>query len=93
MTIGIHDYIQHIPFGVIDVNGTEVVSICEKPEKHYNVNSGVYIIEPELIDTVPEENAFQMTELIGNTINSKQKVGVHLNKGSWIDVGQHKDLG
>jgi dTDP-glucose pyrophosphorylase len=92
MTIGIHDYIQHIPYGVIDVNGTEVVSIYEKPEKHYNINGGIYIIEPKLIDTVPEENTFQMTELVSNTINNKQKVGVHLIEGSWIDIGQHKDL-
>jgi sugar O-acyltransferase (sialic acid O-acetyltransferase NeuD family) len=92
MTIGIHDYIQHIPYGVIDVDGTEVVSIYEKPEKHYNINGGIYIIEPELIDTVPDDNPFQMTELVSNTINNKQKVGVHLIEGSWVDVGQHKDL-
>ena len=92
MTIGIHDYIQHIPYGVVDVNKTEVVSIYEKPEKHYNINGGIYIIEPPLIDTVPDENTFQMTELISSTINNKQKVGVHLIEGSWVDVGQHKDL-
>jgi dTDP-glucose pyrophosphorylase len=33
-----------------------------------------------------------MSEFISNTINNKQKVGVHLIEGSWIDVGQHKDL-
>ena len=92
MTIGIHDYIQSIPYGVIDVNGTGVVSIYEKPEKHYNINGGIYIIEPQLIDTVPDENTFQMTEFINNTINNKQKVGVHLIEGSWIDVGEHSDL-
>jgi len=92
MTIGIHDYIQHIPYGVIDVNGSEVVSIYEKPEKHYNINGGIYIIEPTLIDTVPEETPFQMPEFVSNTINNKQKVGVYLIEGSWIDIGQHKDL-
>ncbi len=92
LTIGARDYQVGIPYGVLELEGDRVVEILEKPIESYLVNSGIYVIEPELLQFVPKEREYLMTTLIEECFTRKLKVGVHLVEGDWIDVGQHQEL-
>ncbi len=49
---------QHytIPYGVCEIdNGGDLVNIQEKPEFDYLTNTGVYIVQPEVLDLIPND--------------------------------------
>jgi NDP-sugar pyrophosphorylase family protein len=94
LTIGAHDYRVDIPYGVIqwDEKVNRVNSIVEKPEKHFLVNGGIYIIDPKIIALIESDRNVPITELIDACIAKDIRVGAHLVEGDWIDVGHHKQL-
>ena len=83
-----------IPYGTIEsgVNGS-LVSLIEKPELTFKINSGMYILEPHLLNEVPKNEFFHITDLIENIQKRKGKVGVFpVSEGSWKDIGEWEKL-
>ena len=61
----------------------------EKPELTFKINSGMYILESHLLDEIPENSFFHITELIDKIKNRGGKVGVFpVSENSWFDIGQ-----
>jgi dTDP-glucose pyrophosphorylase len=83
-----------IPYGVIDTgNNGSLVHIQEKPELNIKINSGMYILEPELIDEIPQNHFFNITQLIEKVRNRKGRIGVFpVSEGSWKDIGSWEEL-
>ena len=83
-----------IPYGVIDAgnNGT-LLSIQEKPEFTFKINSGMYILEPHLLNDIPVNEFYYITQLINNVKNRKGNIGVFpVSEGSWKDIGSWDEL-
>lgn len=80
------------PYGIIETGKDgKLVSITEKPEITYNINSGMYILEPHLLDEIPENEFFHITQLIEKIQNRNGKIGVFpVSEKSWIDIGDWK---
>lgn len=54
-----------IPYGTIETGPSGILeSIKEKPELTYMINSGLYILEPHLIDEIPTNEFYHITYLI-----------------------------
>lgn len=83
-----------IPYGVIQINGdSDVRKMIEKPEYDFLVNTGMYILEPEVINDIPENKFFHITDLINDYINKGEKIGVYpVSEGAWLDMGQFKEM-
>ncbi len=83
-----------IPYGVIHINGdSNVKKMEEKPEYDFLVNTGMYILESEVLNDIPEDKFFHITELINNYIKKGEKIGVYpISEGSWLDMGQFKEM-
>src|SRR5690554_318454 len=78
-----------IPYGVVETgeNGS-LLSMSEKPEITYLANTGIYILNPELVDDIPKDQFFHITELIEQTKNKGGKVGCFpVSEKSWTDIG------
>lgn len=78
-----------IPYGVVESgeNGT-LESLSEKPDISYMINTGVYLLNPELIDDIPENQFFHITELIEKTRSAGGRVGCFpVSEKSWTDIG------
>lgn len=66
--------------------------LSEKPEWVFKVNSGVYILEPHLLSSVPHGVFFNMTDLIECVLARKGRVGVFpVSEGCWSDIGNWND--
>ena len=62
--------------------------IKEKPEYTFKINTGMYILEPGLINEIPQNEFYHITFLIEKLMKEGRRVGVYpINEGSWIDVG------
>jgi len=78
-----------IPYGTLETgeNG-RLQSLHEKPELTFQINTGMYILEPGLIREIPEGEFYHITFLIDKLIRDGRRVGVYpINDGSWIDIG------
>ena len=78
-----------IPYGVLlsGENGL-LHSIDEKPELTFKINTGLYILESHLLDEIPENQFYHITQLIQTIIERKGKIGVFpISENSWKDIG------
>ena len=78
-----------IPYGTLETKEEGLLSdIREKPEYTFKINTGMYILEPTLINEIPADEFYHITFLIEKLIREGRRVGVYpINEGSWIDVG------
>jgi len=87
--------IKHIdiPYGVMETEmGGKLTSMEEKPELTYQINTGMYILEPTVLDFVPDNQFFHITDLIELLQKSGKKIGVFpIPDKSWHDIGEWKE--
>ncbi len=78
-----------IPYGTIETGSNGVLkNLKEKPELTFQINTGFYILEPHLLNEIPENTFFHITHLIENIQKRNGKVGVFpVSQGSWKDIG------
>lgn len=79
----------HIPYGTV-VSGKDgkLLELQEKPDLNFLINSGMYLLESELIDEIPVNTFYHITDLIKDVMNRGGKVGVFpVSEKSWIDMG------
>lgn len=79
-----------IPYGIIDLNENGTINkIIEKPEYDQLVNTGMYILEPEVTKDVPDNTFYHITDLIKSYIKKGYKVGTYpVSSKSWLDMGE-----
>jgi dTDP-glucose pyrophosphorylase len=87
--------LKHFPiaYGTLEtgVDG-ELLELKEKPEMTFKINSGMYVLEPHLIEEIPEKEIFHITHLIEKVKQRGGKVGVFpVSEKSWKDVGNWID--
>ena len=79
-----------IPYGTCVLNGKgHLKQINEKPEFDFLVNTGLYVLNPDVLSLIPEGKLYHITELIEDIKNQGKSVGVYpISEDAWIDVGQ-----
>ena len=84
----IRNYI--IPYGVCDVDDKgKLLSIKEKPNHNLFVNTGFYVLEPKVLNLIPANTKFDMSELIIKIKKKGLQVGMFpVPEQSWVDIGQ-----
>ena len=83
-----------IPYGTVvtDENGN-ITKLKEKPEFEFLTNTGFYIIEPELLDEIPDNTFIHITDVIQNCMKKNMNVGVYpVSENAWMDMGQIEEL-
>jgi dTDP-glucose pyrophosphorylase len=79
-----------IPYGIVNTgeNGA-FISIQEKPELTFKINAGMYILEPAILNNIPENSFYHITQLIESIKKIGRKVGVFpVSESSWKDIGE-----
>ena len=79
-----------IPYGVIETGEDGLmVSLSEKPELTFQVNTGVYILNPSCIDEIPEGEFFHITHLMEKIKARGGRVGCFpVSEHAWKDMGE-----
>lgn len=91
-TMCVREYEYQIPYGVINGNGNTVVSMEEKPTQRFFVNAGIYVVSPEIIKQVSENQVIDMPTLLDNKIQVGGKVLMFPLHEYWLDIGRLDDF-
>ena len=83
-----------IPYGVITLDKKgNIEKISEKPEYELLVNTGLYVMETELLKYIPPNKYFDMTDLIKECLDNGEKVGAYpVMDSTWLDMGEFKTM-
>lgn len=92
MTVAVRLHQTTIPFGVVEVEGTQIVRVTEKPTLNFPVNAGMYLLSQDVRDMVPRGVALDMPDLIEMAIGEGLMVSSFLAHEYWLDVGTHESL-
>ncbi len=85
--LGVSRHIN-IPYGILNMKNADFEEIIEKPDYHFIVNSGVYILEPEVVDLVPKNQLTDIPELLLLAKKKGFKIQVYPVNCSWFDIGE-----
>lgn len=82
-----------IPYGTLETKEEGLLAdIKEKPEFTFKINTGMYILEPDLINEIPHDEFYHITFLIEKLMHEGRRVGVYpINEGSWTDIGNWEE--
>lgn len=83
-----------IPYGVISLNDCgEINNMTEKPEYSFLTNTGVYILEPEVLNLIEDDTFIHLPDIAEKCIKSGMKVGVYpITERAWMDMGQPDEM-
>lgn len=79
-----------IPYGVIEAAEDGLMTeLKEKPNITYMINTGVYILNPYLIDEIPEGEFFHITDLMKTIKDKGGRIGCFpIAEDAWRDMGE-----
>lgn len=79
-----------IPYGVVNLaNEGTIKSMEEKPTFSFFTNTGCYIVEPEVIDDIPEGTFMGFPDMIEKYRSEGKNVGVYpISENAWLDMGE-----
>ncbi|MCH5191129.1 MAG: NTP transferase domain-containing protein [Oscillospiraceae bacterium] len=83
-----------VPYGVVEIgdNG-EIEDMREKPQMSFFTNTGCYIVEPHIIDSLQMNKAVDFPEIIEKCREKGKKIGVYpIGENDWMDMGQPEEL-
>lgn len=83
-----------MPYGTVEGDAQGYVcNMQEKPVLSYNINTGLYVINERFLERIPQDTFVDMTELVNDCIEKKEKVGIYLiEEEQWLDTGQMEEL-
>jgi len=93
LTIGVTEKQVQVDLGVIETNGDQ--SICgfhEKPVYTYDVSMGIYCMEPEILDLIPNGVPFGFDNLMHRMLDDDIPARIYRHQGQWMDIGRAEDF-
>lgn len=92
ITVGTKQTQVEVPYGVVNTEGTRVTSLSEKPIYNYFISTGIYIVDPIVVERLPENQAYDMTDAINDILGSELRVGCFPIYEYWQDIGRPHEL-
>jgi dTDP-glucose pyrophosphorylase len=91
MTVALRPYEVRVPYGVVELSGSRVEGIVEKPLLRGFVNAGIYLIDGDVAASVPPGEALEMPELIDRLVGDGRRVVGFPLREYWLDIGRPAD--
>lgn len=90
MAVRVHEW-QH-PFGVVQLQGLEIVGFEEKPIARSHINAGVYALDPVGLSVLTSDAHCDMPTLFERLHAKAERTVAYPMHEPWLDVGRPDDL-
>lgn len=91
-TMGAREFSMQVPYGVLQAEGPQLVSIEEKPNQSFYVNAGVYVLSPGVAEHIEPGKPLDMPDLFRRVIAQDGRACVYPIREYWRDIGRPEDL-
>lgn len=83
-----------IPYGVVETDQDGMITrMKEKPGFSFLINTGLYMIEPEVIDDIEDDQFIHFPDLAQSYLERGERVGVFpVSESAWMDMGQFSSM-
>ncbi|MAE06243.1 MAG: mannose-1-phosphate guanyltransferase [Nitrospinae bacterium] len=92
ITVGIRPFRQTIPFGVVETEGDRITTIVERPAQTCQINCGIYVVNPGVLDLVPPDVQFYMPDLIEAAMKEGNPIHGYEIREKWVSIDNLGDL-
>jgi len=88
MVVSLRHY--DIPYGICDiVDNGQLCEMREKPHYNFLVNTGLYVLKSSVLNLIPENQFYHLTDLIQDVKERGGRVGVYpISDKAWLDTGE-----
>lgn len=91
-TLCVRKHTTQIPYGVVRMDDLKVMALEEKPTMTHHVNAGIYLLNPDVLDLVPNGAFFDMPELLETVAKQGKTVNAFPVHEYWLDIGHMESL-
>lgn len=94
ITIVAAKYKHIVPYGVLSLDADgNCVELTEKPENDYLINTGMYMVQHDLIGAMPQNEAVSFPEIIERCKEEGKKIGAYvIEESAYMDMGQMEEM-
>lgn len=92
VTICAREFSMQVPYGVLNTDGSTLLSMDEKPIHKYLVNAGIYVISPLIFEYLEKGAALDLPCMITRVNEAGHTVSVFPVREYWVDIGRIEDL-
>lgn len=90
MAVRMHEWQN--PFGVVSLNGVDLVALEEKPVSRTYVNAGIYVLAPTVLERLQPEECCDMPMLFERVRQGGLRTIAFPMHEPWLDIGRPADL-
>lgn len=87
-TMCVREYEYQVPYGVIEMKGNNILKITEKPIQSFYVSAGIYMLDPSVLQHIPEDKFYDMPTLFDDIMQNSGRAVSYPIKEYWMDIGQ-----
>lgn len=91
-TMCVREYEYQVPYGVVKVDQHRLYGIEEKPVQRFFISGGIYILSPDVIESIPENTFYDMPALFEALIEKEQLTSAFPIREYWLDIGRMDDF-
>lgn len=83
-----------VPYGVLKTAEKGIITAFEeKPKLSYFVNTGMYVVNGEMLEKIPKDTFFHMTHLAEKLMSEGLQVGMYpISEESFLDMGEFEEM-
>ncbi|MGD9625710.1 MAG: nucleotidyltransferase family protein [Arcobacter sp.] len=87
-TMCVREYDFQVPYGVVNIKDSKIISIEEKPTHKFFVSAGIYMLSSEVLNYIPQNEFYDMPILFEKLINLNQNTVSFPIREYWLDIGR-----
>ena len=91
-TMAVRVYEWQNPFGVVNINGLDIISLEEKPVDRSHINAGIYALDPAILDCLKLNEKCDKPTLFERIRSSENRTVAYPMHEPWLDVGRPDDF-
>lgn len=92
LTVAVQKKFVSSSFGVLEVIDGQITAYSEKPTTNYWASMGIYVINKRILPLIPENQRFDMPELVQRLLLEHANVVSFESEDLWFDIGTIGDL-
>ena len=87
-TMCVREYDFQVPYGVVNIKDSKIISIEEKPTHKFFVSAGIYMLSQEVLEYIPENQFYDMPTLFEKIISKGKNTISFPLREYWLDIGR-----